>query len=124
MKVLRATGAKALAALLLVLSLADAASGAAAEAPMIERGRERYVATGCYQCHGYLAQGGAAGPRLAPPAMPASALLAFLRSTSRAMPAYPTSVLSDADVAAIAAYLNSLPTPRGAAEIPLLRALQ
>jgi mono/diheme cytochrome c family protein len=29
-------------------------------------GRKLFVSFGCYQCHGYEAQGGAAGPRLAP----------------------------------------------------------
>ena len=29
-------------------------------------GRKLFVSFGCYQCHGYEAQGGSAGPRLAP----------------------------------------------------------
>ncbi len=124
MKPVHSTTVLAFAAALVGLCLLDVASGASAADPLIERGRQRFVATGCYQCHGYMAQGGAAGPKIAPPALPAPALMAFLRSTNRAMPTYPASVLSDADVVEIAAFLSSLPAPRRAADIPLLRAVQ
>ena len=90
----------------------------------IANGRQLYLAVGCWQCHGTVGQGGSAGPRLAPGPMPVEALRAFLRNSVRAMPAYPETILTDAAVADIQAYLQSIPDPPRAETLPLLRSLR
>ena len=41
-------------------------SAQAAPAGNVANGKKIFVSYGCYQCHGYAAQGGNAGPKLAP----------------------------------------------------------
>ena len=95
-------------------------SQGAALAASAEKGKVAYVKYGCWQCHGYVGQGGIAGPKLAPDPMPVAALSAFLRHTNGPMPPYMEAVLSDEDVADIQAYLQSLPKPADYKSIPLL----
>lgn len=113
-------------ALLTSLLLAGVASAAsAADAPAsVERGRRLFMSIGCYQCHGTVGQGGTAGPRLAPGPMPAEALRVFLRNTSRAMPAYPETILTDAGIADLHAYLASIPPAPRVDDLPALRSLR
>ena len=86
----------------------------------VQKGKAAYAKYGCWQCHGYVGQGGGAGPKLAPEPMPLAALVPFLRHTNGAMPPYPEPVLSDADIADIQAYLASIPKPADYKSIPLL----
>ena len=109
---LRLVGAPALAGL--VLSAATAAAQSA------EKGKTAYVKHGCWQCHGFAAQGGIAGPKLVPDPMPLVALTAFVRHTRGAMPPYQEAILSSADLADIHAWLSSLPRPQDYKSIPLL----
>ena len=109
---LRFVGLLALAGL--VFSHAAAADGSA------EKGKAAYVKHGCWQCHGFAAQGGIAGPKLAPDPMPLVALTAFVRHTRGAMPPYQEAILSSADLADIHAWLQSLPKAQDAKTIPLL----
>jgi len=102
----------AMVAGLLVASLAAAASA--------EKGKGAYVQHGCWQCHGFVGQGGVTGPKLAPNPMPSEAFAAFVRLTNGAMPPYRKAILSDADLADIHAYLQSLPKPPDYKSIPLL----
>ena len=85
-----------------------------------EKGRTAYVKNGCWQCHGYEGQGGAAGPKLAPGPMAFDVMEGFIRYTNGAMPPYPKAVLSDADFADIHAYLVSIPKAKDYKSIPLL----
>ena len=96
------------------------ASQAALAAGSAEKGKAAYVQHGCWQCHGYVGQGGIAGPRLAQTQLTADALSVFVRNTRGAMPPYQKAILSDADLADIHAYLQSLPKPRDYKSIPLL----
>ncbi len=96
------------------------ASQAALAAGSAEKGKTAYVQHGCWQCHGFAGQGGVTGPKLAPDPMPLEALSAFVRNTRGAMPPYPRAILSDADLADIHAYLQSLPKARDYKSIPLL----
>jgi len=85
------------------------------------RGKQLYMATGCYQCHGTQGQGaGNAGPAVAPTPIPFEALLLQLRRPRARMPIYTDVVMPDADVADIFAYLQSIPKGKTAAEIPIL----
>ena len=102
------------AAVLLVLNQTAVLAASA------EKGRVAFVKNGCWQCHGFVGQGGAAGPKLAPDPMPLAALAAFLRHTNGAMPPYQEAVLSNQDLADIHAYLQSIPKPADYKSIPLL----
>ena len=43
-------------------------------------GKRLYEKDGCYQCHGYVGQGGTAGPRLAQTRFPLAGFIAFVRN--------------------------------------------
>ena len=105
-----------LAALAAGLLLAPGATLAASA----ENGKQVFMRAGCWQCHGTMGQGGAAGPKLAPDPLPFDALSSFVRTTNRQMPAYRKQVLSDADLADLYAYLKSIPQGPDAKTIPLL----
>ena len=105
-----------------VVSMPPAVHAAARPAPA--EGRRLFMQVGCYQCHGTVGQGGLAGPRLAPDAWPVEALLPFLRNGTRLMPAYPASILADAEIAAIQVYLASIPAPPRPGAVPALRGVR
>ena len=86
----------------------------------VAKGKTAYVKHGCWQCHGFVGQGGITGPKLAPEPIPLPAMNAFLRNTNGAMPPYMEAVLSNADLADIHAYLQSIPKAADYKSIPLL----
>ena len=92
----------------------------------IQKGKAAFIRVGCQTCHGTVGQGGA-GARLAPNPLPAAAFIAYVRSGRRGwsvaggMPAYPASVIADATLRDVRAYLASIPAPPPAASIPLLK---
>jgi ubiquinol-cytochrome c reductase cytochrome c subunit len=96
------------------------ASFGEANAESAENGKVLFLKVGCYQCHGTVGQGGVAGPRLAPDPMPYETLVAFVRTTSGQMPPFREKVLSDADLADIYAYLQSIPKPPDPKSLPQL----
>ena len=86
-------------------------------------GKRLYLADGCFECHGRAGQGGNfnyATPALAQIALPVDSFVAFLREAPNDMPSFSSTVLSDRDAADIHAFLQSLPGPRPAKDIPLL----
>ena len=98
--------------------------GSAAMAASAESGNTAYVKFGCWQCHGTQGQGSimtSGGKRLAPDPLPWEAFSGFVRSTNRAMPPYSEAILSNADLADIYAYLQSIPKPPDVNSIPLLK---
>ncbi|HEY4370398.1 MAG TPA: cytochrome c [Burkholderiales bacterium] len=99
---------------------AFAATAAHAQPASAERGRAAFIKNGCWQCHGFAGQGGVTGPALAPNPKPFAVISVFVRNTSGAMPPYQKSILSDADLADIYAYLQSIPKGRDYKSIPLL----
>jgi ubiquinol-cytochrome c reductase cytochrome c subunit len=93
----------------------------AARAGEVEKGRKLYVSYGCYQCHGYEAQGSTAtGPRLGPKPIPLAAFSRYVRQPGGQMPPYTAKVLSDTELAAIYAFVEARPAPRPVESIPLL----
>jgi ubiquinol-cytochrome c reductase cytochrome c subunit len=91
-----------------------------ASASASEKGKTLYVKHGCWQCHGFVGQGGIAGPAIAPNVMPLEAMTSFIRNANRAMPPYREAVLPNADMADIHAYLVSIPKPVDPKSVPLL----
>jgi len=83
-------------------------------------GRKLFATVGCYQCHGYEGQGSTAtGPRLSPRPLPFASLSRYVRRPAGQMPPYTAKVLSDAELADIYAFLQSVPAPP--ATPPLLK---
>lgn len=91
-----------------------------APASASEKGKALFVKNGCWQCHGFVGQGGIAGAKLAPDPMPLEAMISFVRNSNRSMPAYSEAILSNADLTEIHAYLASIPKPADPKSIPLL----
>jgi ubiquinol-cytochrome c reductase cytochrome c subunit len=83
-------------------------------------GKKLFLKYGCYECHGTVGQGTTAGARLAPKPLALTALVAYVRQPKGQMPPYTAKVVPDADLAAIRAYLASIPEPPPAKSIPLL----
>lgn len=108
----------------LILSFAASFAICASQAALAAdaaRGRQIFEKVGCYQCHGFQGQGANTGPKLAPEPLSAEAIAAFIRNSGETlMPNYVASVLSDADVADIHAYLSTIKKPPAAKDIPLL----
>ena len=105
------------------LALAATAAGvfsSGAVAGDAAKGKVAYVKNGCYQCHGFVGQGGQAGPKLAPKPMPEEAFVNFVRTTNRAMPPYSEQILSNNDLADIYAYVASIPAGPDPKTIQLL----
>lgn len=97
-------------------------AAAAAPAGNAETGRKLFTSYGCYQCHGYEAQGSSAtGPRLGPRPMPFAGFSKYIRQPTGQMPPYTIKVVSDADLAHIYAFLQALPAPPAVQSIPLLK---
>ena len=101
---------------------AGAAAPAAPAAPKgnVETGKKLYSSYGCYQCHGYAAQGGQAGPRLAPRPIAFNVFSRYVRLPTGQMPPYTTKVVSDQELADIFAFLSSIPAAPAVNSIPLL----
>jgi mono/diheme cytochrome c family protein len=89
-----------------------------------KRGQETFRSIGCWECHGSVGQGGAAGPRLAATGLPYVSFLRQLRIPRSAMPPYEAKIVPDSDVANIYAFVRAVPQPKAAKDIPLLNALK
>jgi mono/diheme cytochrome c family protein len=98
---------------------APAASAQAAPAGNAENGKKIFSSYGCYQCHGFSAQGGA-GARLAPRPIAFAALSRYVRRPTGQMPPYTTKVVSDQELADIYAFLLTIPQPPAANTIAIL----
>jgi mono/diheme cytochrome c family protein len=84
-------------------------------------GRKLFVSFGCYQCHGYEAQGGSAGPRLAPRPIPYAQLMKYVRHPTNEMPPFTEKVVKDSELTDIYAFLRAQPAPPDLDKIPLLK---
>jgi mono/diheme cytochrome c family protein len=101
----------------------SAGMASAADAPKgnAQNGKQLFVKDGCYQCHGYSAQGAAStGPRLGPDSLPYDAFIRQLRTPANEMPPYEAAILSDANAADIYAFIGSVPKSPDPKSIQLL----
>jgi len=114
----------------LYLPARTARAGSAIPAPQEEKppagnaqnGKKLYISYGCFECHGRQGQGtSVGGPRLGPNPISFPAFSKYVRQPSGQMPPFTAKVTSDADLADIYAFLQSLPQPPKADSIPALK---
>ena len=87
-----------------------------------KNGKKLFAADGCYQCHGYEAQGAApTGPRLGPKPIAFAQFQKYVRQPTGQMPPYTVKSIPDKDLADIYAFLQSLPAPPAADSISALK---
>ena len=118
----------AMAILVIALFIAGAQARPQAKAPPaenvkgnVENGKRLFTNSGCYECHGREGQGSRySGPRLSPDPIALPAFRVYVRAPKGQMPPYTGKVLTDAELADIHAFLESLPAPPAAKTIPLL----
>ena len=87
----------------------------------VENGKKIYSSYGCYECHGFAAQGGA-GTRLAPRPIAFATFARYVRRPTGQMPPYTAKVVSDQELADMYAFLVTIPPPPAANTIPTLTA--
>jgi mono/diheme cytochrome c family protein len=86
-----------------------------------DNGKKIFVKNGCYQCHGYVGQGGVAGARLAQTKLPLAGFTAYVRNPPPGgMPPFRAKIMSDQELADVWAYIKSIPEPKPVKDIPLL----
>ncbi len=73
----------------------------------VQLGRQLFVTEGCAGCHGLDGRGGVIGPSIV--GTKAAKLRSKTLAGPKGMPAYAPGALTDADLAAIAAFLNATP---------------
>jgi len=100
---------------------APAQQNANAPAGNAANGRKLFVSFGCYQCHGYEAQGGSAGPRLAPRPIAYAQFMKYVRHPTNEMPPFTEKIVKDAELTDIYAFLRAQPAPPDVDKIPLLK---
>jgi ubiquinol-cytochrome c reductase cytochrome c subunit len=110
--------------LMLILAIAVVAAAQAPAAGDGANGKRLYEKDGCYECHGYAAQGGRDGARLAAIPLSDQAFIRYVRRPLGAMPAFTDKVLSDRELTDIHAYLKALPAAKPASDVPLLNHLR
>lgn len=91
----------------------------AAPAGDTKKGKQLYASDGCFECHGSVGQGTSAGLRIGPPRLSFEALSRYVRQPTGQMPPYTAKVLSEAELADVYAFLQSVPEPPK--NIPLLK---
>jgi ubiquinol-cytochrome c reductase cytochrome c subunit len=112
-----------IAPLMIVAFLIAVCPGAEAQASSgnAKNGKQIYTSYGCYECHGREGQGSVlSGPRIGPHPVQFSTFVKYLRQPKGQMPPYTEKVVSDAELADIYAFLQSLPQPPDPKSIPLL----
>jgi ubiquinol-cytochrome c reductase cytochrome c subunit len=107
--------------LVVALWFAMVASALAAQssAGNAEKGKKIFASYGCYQCHGYMAQGGV-GPRLVARPNGFEGFSKYVRQPTGEMPPYTAKVVTDEELRDIYGFLQSIPQPPAVKSIPLL----
>jgi mono/diheme cytochrome c family protein len=86
-----------------------------------KNGKRLYDSYGCYECHGEQGQGSPlTGPSIGPEPMNFTAFVRYIRRPRGQMPPYTGRITSDAELDDIYAFLQSLPHPPDAKDVPLL----
>ena len=108
--------------LFIAFGIGVALAQAASPAGDAKNGRKLFAADGCYQCHGYEAQGATpTGPRLGPRPIAFAQFQKYVRNPTGQMPPYTAKSIPDKDLADIYAFLQSLPAPPSAESLAILK---
>ena len=112
--------------LLLAMLLAVNTSQAQIANADVERGRQLYMDTGCFSCHGTVGQGSdrSGAPKLAPDPYPFEAFRALVRTPRETMPRLDVKHVSDEQLQLMHRFLASIPKGVPAKDIDVLRSLQ
>jgi mono/diheme cytochrome c family protein len=126
--------ARALGLLIAIAAVCAGSARAPAQAPAAPRpvgsdpanGRLLFTRMTCHYCHGTEGQGSivGVGPRVARPARSYESFARYVRRPSGRMTAFSETILPDAALSDIYAFLRSLPAARPVDEIPLLGRLR
>ena len=111
---------KILFAILLITAGAFAQSKSGNSQGNAQEGKRLFETNGCYQCHGHVGQGGAAGARIGRTALNLAAFLRYVRQPTGNMPPYTAKIMPDEQLTDVYAYLQSIPAPTPRKDIPLL----
>lgn len=105
---------------------AQAPAGAKPAAGDAVEGKQLFMRMACYYCHGTEGQGssGGVGPRIAVVPRSLESFTRYVRRPAGRMTSYSETILSDAQLTDIYAFLRSLPPARPVTEIPLLEQLR
>jgi mono/diheme cytochrome c family protein len=107
---------------LLLVLLTIAVAVAQNKSGNADNGKRLFMRNGCYQCHGTVGQGGAAGARLAQIKLPVAAFIAFVRNPPPSeMPPYRAKIMSDQELTDVFAYIQTFPAPLPVASVPILK---
>ena len=88
------------------------------------KGKQFFMDYSCYACHGFSGQNGT-GAKLVPMKISAVAFTAYVRSPrTKQMPTYSSKVITDAQLADIHAYIQTLKDAPKLEDIELLRQIQ
>jgi mono/diheme cytochrome c family protein len=88
-----------------------------------QNGKRLYDKYGCYECHGGKGQGSQlSGPRIAPSSGSFAGFLTYIRRPTGQMPPYTRKITTDAELADMYAFVQSVPQPPDVEKIPLLKA--
>jgi ubiquinol-cytochrome c reductase cytochrome c subunit len=110
------------ALIFIVAILARGLAQTTAPAGDAKNGKKIFAADGCYQCHGYEAQGATpTGPRLGPRPIAFAQFSKYVRNPTGQMPPYTVKSIPDKELADIYAFLQALPSPPAVDSIPALR---
>jgi mono/diheme cytochrome c family protein len=86
-----------------------------------DNGKKVFEKIGCWQCHGYAGQGGAAGAVLTATKLNAQGVIRYVRRPAGVMAAYTERVVSDQELTDVFAYIKSIPPAKTIDQIPLLK---
>jgi ubiquinol-cytochrome c reductase cytochrome c subunit len=103
------------------VSCATLAAQTSAGNANLDNGKKLFERYGCYQCHGYVGQGGLAGARLAQTRLTLVAFTAYVRNPRPGgMPPFRAKLIADKDLADVYAYMKTFPEPPAVKDVPLL----
>jgi ubiquinol-cytochrome c reductase cytochrome c subunit len=102
-------------------SPAEKPAGPPPPAGNAENGKKIYASYGCFQCHNYAANGGAAGPRLAPRPLAYREFARYVRKPTDQMPPYTAKVVTDKELADIYAFLLTIPPASTPSSMTILK---
>jgi ubiquinol-cytochrome c reductase cytochrome c subunit len=108
----------------LVLPLCALGQSQSPSSGNVDNGKHLFQTKGCWECHGFAAQGGRDGARIGATSLTLQGVIRYVRKPAGAMPAFTDKVITDQELTDIYAYLKSLPPVKGAKDVPLLNEIK